>query len=237
MKIIGITRVRNEEHIIGDTLEHVSKLVDGIMIFDDHSTDETVEICKSFPKVISCFENARWESNPIIRLSLEGKHRQLLYQLAKDIYNPDWIYCFDADEFADFEGIDFTADAYKLRLFDYYITPKDANLTWRDRKYIGQEYRDITMLFRPHPDIRFSSRVPTLPNIYNIQTQGFVKHYGKAISVEEWEKTCQYYINHLSEPGIKKRWQGRIGKAIHTKSDFGRDLITWEEREKKGIKL
>ena len=239
MKIIGITRVRNESHIIGDTLEHVSKLVDGIIVMDDCSTDNTFNICHNCNSVIRIYKNKNiWETDPNKRTILEGKHRQMLYNWALE-FNPDWIYYFDADEFADFEGIDFTADAYKLRLWDYYITPEDKNLTWKDRKWIGPEYRDITMLFRPHPSIRFSSRVPKLPASYVIKKQGSVKHYSKAISVENWEETCQYYINHLNEPekGFKQKWQNRIGKAIHTKSDFGRDLITWEDRNSKGIKL
>ena len=62
---------------------------------------------------------------------------------------------------------------------------------------------------------------------------GFVRHYGKAISIEEWERTCDYYINvRWSDrmPELRDRWKQRKGKAIHTKSDFGRKLITWENR-------
>lgn len=47
MKIVGITRIRNEAGIIKATLDHVSKLVDEIYVYDDCSEDNTVEICKS----------------------------------------------------------------------------------------------------------------------------------------------------------------------------------------------
>ena len=40
MKIVGITRIRNEEHIIKQVLEHVSQFVDGILVYDDCSTDQ-----------------------------------------------------------------------------------------------------------------------------------------------------------------------------------------------------
>lgn len=235
---IGITRIRNESHIIKDTLDHVSKLVDEIIIYDDASEDGTVEICKNHPAVIQILRNEIWESDPIIRGRLEKVQRQLLYNAAIK-RNPEWVYYFDADEFASFEGIDFKADAYRLRLFDYYITPEDKHLDWKERKYIGPEYRDILMLFRPHPQIRFTGRVPKVPKNYIVKRAGEVKHYGKAISIEEWEKTCQYYINHLNEPekDFVEKWKSRVGKAVHTISDFGNPLITWDERRKKDIPL
>lgn len=234
--LIAISRVRNESHIIGDVLEHVSKLVDAIIILDDASDDETVRICKQFPKVVKVIEKDIWNPDPRTRLYLEGAHRLELYRAALK-YSPQWIYVFDADEFAYFENIDFKADAYYLRLWDYYITPEDAHLDWRHRTKIGPEYRDIKMLFKPHPDIKFSSRVPKLPKHYKVKRAGSVKHYGKAISVEEWDKTCEYYINHHAEKGISKKWRHRLGRAIHTKSDFGADLITWDNRRSLGYLL
>lgn len=238
-EFIAISRVRNESHIIGDVLEHVSKLVDGIIILDDASTDNTVDICWKFPKVLKVFEVKSWAPNPRARLRLEGQHRQLLYQAALP-YSPKWIYVFDADEFAYFDGINLhnsPYDAYSLRLWDFYITPEDAELDWRHRTKIGPEFRDIKMIFRPHPDIYFSSRVPKLPPHYKIKRAGAVKHYGKAISIEEWNKTCEYYIHHHAEKGISIKWKQRLGKAVHTKSDFGGMLVSWENRNKFGTLL
>ena len=45
-KIIGLIRIRNESLILKDTLDHFSKFVDGIIIFDDHSFDNSVSIAK-----------------------------------------------------------------------------------------------------------------------------------------------------------------------------------------------
>jgi len=236
MKVFGVTRIRNEEDIIENTLEHVSSFVDEIYIFDDCSTDSTISKCLKFPKVKRILQAKTWETNPHKRQVLEGTQRQTIYNEAIK-NNPDWIYYFDADEYADLDSIelsDTSYDAYALRLFDFYITPEDIEKSYKERKFMGPEYRDILTLFRPINGLRFYSRVPQA-NFINIGHKGFIKHYGKAISVEQWEETCNYYINFLyeSQPGnstISEKWKKRKGKAIHTKSDFNRELIKWEDR-------
>jgi len=105
---------------------------------------------------------------------------------------------------------------------------------------MGPEYRDIPMLFKVNPNIKFTDRIPTGIGIPKFG--GYVKHYGKAISIEEWESTCEYYINHrwkTISDNLLQRWKDRRGKAIHSKSDFDRELITWDDRanESKIIKL
>lgn len=56
-KIICILRVRNEELILNDTLEHLSQFCDGIVAFDDASVDNTFCILKSHEKVIAIIKN------------------------------------------------------------------------------------------------------------------------------------------------------------------------------------
>jgi hypothetical protein len=83
------------------------------------------------------------------------------------------------------------------------------------------------MLWRGNRKVFFKQRIPA--NLSgNKAVQGYVKHYGKAISVEEWERTCNYYVHYF--PRYAKKWAGRRGKAVHTLSDFGRPLIKWEDR-------
>ncbi len=237
MKIFGVCRIRNEQDIIESTLSHVSGLVDEIYVYDDHSIDQTIEICKYFDKVKRIIRSKSWEPDPRKRQTLEGTQRQRIF-LEAFKNNPDWIYYFDADEYADFDGVDFEnkqVGAYKMRLFDFYITPEDRTHHYLDRKFIGPEFRDILTLFRPTVRTRFGSRVPSGFSGC-VKTGGFIKHYGKAISVQQWEETCDYYINHLFEkqPGnstISQKWTDRKGKAVHNGiSDFGRPLITWKDR-------
>lgn len=234
MKVIGITRVRNEENIIQATLDHVSTLVDGIIVCDDASTDNTVEICEAHESVIKVIKNEVWATTPGGRSHAEGSLRQLPYvEAVKE--GADWVYYFDADEYADFSLVDFNSnvETYIFRLFDYYITEDDIDDHYLTRPNMGPEYRDIHMLFKVNGRINFRSRIP---NGFSgpVALGGYVKHYGKAISVEEWDKTCEYYINNRWCGGVSnmllQRWKNRIGKAIHTESDFGEPFITWNDR-------
>lgn len=236
MKMVGITRIRNVSSIIEYTLAHVSNLVDEIYVFDDCSTDDTIAICKKFPKVKRIMKSKTWSRNPIVRMRLEGSQRQAIF-LESLKSNPDWVYYFDADEIAYFDDIDFldkNISAYRMRLFDFYITEGDVNKRFFERKYMGPEFRDILTLFRPSKNVHFPTRLPG-GITGRVESKGFIKHYGKAISINDWEEKCDYYINHLYEtqPGnstISEKWKKRKGRAIHTKSDFNRQLIEWEDR-------
>ena len=63
MKIYGLLRVRNEEHIIQDTLNHFDQFcTGGIFIYDDCSTDNTYLICKNHPSVKKIIKGEKWDS-------------------------------------------------------------------------------------------------------------------------------------------------------------------------------
>lgn len=234
--VYGITRIRNEEAIIQDTLDYYSQYCDGIYVYDDCSTDQTLEIVKSHLAVKGIIEGKEWDTD---RTRAEYITRQAILELAqKD--NPEWLIYFDADERIEFPDIDLTnIDGISMKLFDYYITEEDRDKNYNERKWLGPEYRDILMMFRNTPDVKYhlpDQREATLAPNSRIINTGYVKHYGKAISIEEWEKTCEYYSKNFPEP-YKTKWENRKGKAIHTKSDFGNELITWEQKEDYGFPL
>lgn len=237
-RLVGITRVRNEAAIIADTLDHFSQWCDGgIIVYDDCSTDDTVAIASAHPStqvgkdrfgdgVIEQFEP--WQTD---RTREEWRHRQILLEAAR-VREPEWIIYFDADERLVWDGKlpeDPAVDALYFDLFDAYITESDIRDRYEDRRWYGPEYRKIVFAFRNLPLMRFHHPDQRIVEGYRAPVlAGACKHYGKAISIEEWESTCDYYIRWFPEP-YKTKWRARKGKAIHTESDFGRPLYTWEE--------
>src|SRR5258708_17112406 len=96
--LIGITRIRNEALILQDTLDYVGKHVDAIVAYDDASTDRTLEILGGHPKVAVIVTNRSWEADIEARRIAEGRHRGLLLQTAREHFQFDWTFCFDAAE-------------------------------------------------------------------------------------------------------------------------------------------
>ncbi len=242
-KIYGLIRVRNEEKIIQDSLDHLEQFcTGGIFVYDDCSTDNTPSICEKHPSVKKVIRGKSWDKE---RARAEFENRAAILHEAKKAANEnDWFVYIDADERIEYDwsnlyNLSSDVIGIRMRLFDFYITPEDVNEPYYNRKYIGPEYRDILIAFRNLPTLRYDTmdqREVTLGKEGKVLNEGYVRHYGKAISVEEWEKTCDYYSKHF--PMYSEKWEKRRGKAVHYKySDFGNELITWDEKEKKGIDL
>lgn len=252
-KLAGITVVRNEELIIRDTLDHFGQFCDAIYVYDDCSTDRTAEICKGHDKVKRVIQGEVWDPN---RYRAQTMNRSRVLQECQirefDRFGSDWIICFDADERVEFHFKVFYdlilgggehwfrgVDAVRVKLFDFYITPEDVDRPYREREWLGPEYREIIMMYKNSPYLEFNmpgQREVTLGSNDKILNTGYVRHYGKAISVEEWEKTCEYYTTYFGEP-FRSKWERRKGRAIHTMSDFGRPLIKWGEKDEKGVRI
>lgn len=243
LQIFGLTRVMNESRIIKETLDHLSEFCSGgIFVYDDCSTDNTVELCKNHPKVILVIEGKYWDSD---REKAEFENRQSLLTEAQKFANEnDWFVYIDADERIEFDwnsiaGFNENAAAVRMKLFDFYITPEDIYKKYAERQFIGPEFREIITAFKNSPLIRYDQpdqREVTVDTNGIIINQGFVKHYGKSISVEQWEETCNYYVDHF--PKYAEKWEKRKGKAVHYGfSDFGNKLIKWSEKEILGFPL
>jgi glycosyltransferase involved in cell wall biosynthesis len=240
--LVAMTRIRNEALILPDTLDYLAGQVDAILAYDDASTDETVEILRAHPKVALIVANRAWEQDIEARKLAEGRHRGLLLDMAREQLPHDWMLCFDPDEriAGDFRrfvrgAADAPFDSVKVQLFDAYMTPGD-NAPYRSgmklldfRRFYGPEQRDILMLWRNRPEISFAERGRVPAGLGRVAVDLYCQHYGKALSVEHWEETCDYYIKHFPYETYGKKWSERKGQAIHTESDFKRPLYEWGE--------
>ncbi len=89
-KLTAGIRVKNGERFADECLRDLSEYVDEIVVLDDGSTDRTIEICRSFPKVTNVVQ---WKKD----FFHEGIDRNVVLALAKNT-NPDWILLPDIDE-------------------------------------------------------------------------------------------------------------------------------------------
>ena len=240
--LVGMTRIRNEGLILPDTLDYLGGQVDAIIAYDDASTDATVEMLRAHPKVALIVANQSWEQDVEARKLAEGRHRGLLLDMARAELPHDWMLCFDPDEritehlrsFVTGPGA-VNCDSVKVKLFDAYLTQEDSapyrsDLKLLDfRRFYGPEQRDILMLWRNRREISFAERGRVPGGLGRVKTDLYCQHYGKALSVDHWEETCDYYIRHFPYETYGKKWTERKGQAIHTESDFKRPLYEWGE--------
>lgn len=89
MKVITLVPVKNEAWIIEYALKNFSSFSDHIIVADQGSTDETVEICNKFEKVRVINNPYKAHTNQI---------RWLLLEEARKIEGNNLIVCLDADE-------------------------------------------------------------------------------------------------------------------------------------------
>jgi hypothetical protein len=193
------------------------------------------------PKVALVVANGAWEQDIKARRLAEGRHRGLLLEIARAELGYEWMLCFDPDERvsgdlrASLQGFEGDAcDGIRVQLFDAYMTPDDCEPYRPDRelldfrRYFGPEQRDILMLWRNRPEIHFAEHHAREPGgLKSVRTDLYCQHYGKSLSVEHWEETCDYYIKHFPFDTYGRKWTERKGKGIHTESDFQRPLYEW----------
>jgi len=239
--LIGMTRIRNESLILPDTLDYLTDHVDAIIAYDDASTDETVDILRQHPKVALIVANQSWEKDVDARKRAEARHRGLLLDMARAELPHEWMFCFDPDERVTGDLRSFVTglaaencDSVRVQLFDAYMTPEDCEPYRPDvplidfRRFYGPEQRDILMLWRNRPEIHFAEVHGRTPGgTEQVKTDLYCQHYGKSLSVDHWEETCDYYLRHFPFETYGRKWTERKGRAIHTESDFKRPLYEW----------
>ena len=89
-KVVAMYRVKNEERWIKKSIESIYNICSEIVVFDDASTDKTLEICSGFDKVVEIHQ----QSNDSFD---EARDRTILLQMALK-RKPTIILSLDGDE-------------------------------------------------------------------------------------------------------------------------------------------
>ncbi|WP_052328585.1 glycosyltransferase family 2 protein, partial [Pseudomonas gingeri] len=239
--LLVLLRVRNEELVLPDTLDHLSTFADYICVYEDASNDGTRELLKTCEKVVLIVENDQWQSGADNRLLSETRHRGLLLEMARRHFEFCWCMCCDADEryigrIREYvtSSLDCKPEAVRVQLFDAYMSRGDdapympGTPLLNFRRLFGVERRDILMLWQNRETVKFvglDAREPVVTG--RIDVNFFCQHYGKSLSYEHWDATCDYYSTHFPWVPYGEKWSKRKGRALHELSDFGRELQAW----------
>lgn len=234
MKVSVVSRVYNERYLINEFLDYYREIVtkDGgkFYFYDDGSTDGTLEILQKDP---DCVVVAGTRESGVMSHNNQRPQRRMMMDLAcKDLGENDYILLLDIDEFLTFnQPIEtITQDLVYFDLFDFYITEEDKDLHWSKREYVGPERRHIAFMVRKGAyKTVVADRTLVTTGGPVLHEGGFVKHMGKAVSIEYWENKCSHYASPGMPEKYRGKWEARKGKAIHTVSDFNTPLYKWDD--------
>lgn len=89
-RFLGVMRIKNEAEHIAEVIESLLPLCAHVLVFDDHSDDDTVSICESYGDRVT-----------VVHSPFEGldEARDKTYLLSKiPQFDPDWVIWIDGDE-------------------------------------------------------------------------------------------------------------------------------------------
>jgi len=239
MQVRGITKGRNEAHILGATLDSWAAVCNGgIHVYcdacDDHRSTE--EIARQHPAVVEVLASNLTDPN---RERAEWFHRrQVLHSALRFLTPDDWVVYFDGDEHLErFDPACLTADLGMVACesYDVYITPEDEHLSEWDyagRQWVSSEFQFSPYFYSCRNKLDFykpDQRNIELPPGTRYKVSGLVRHWGKGLSVAKWEEKCRYYAETFG-PKYAAKWQARHGQAVKADmcSDFGLPLVAAE---------
>lgn len=201
-KLTAMMIVRNEANrYLKMVLDDLVQYVDEIVILDDNSTDNTYELCATYPKVVVLDRVRKGEFGQD-----ESVPRWSLWQATLRT-NPDWILAVDADEVFEnrFKSVvrsminQTTYDWYAFRFYHFWhsMTHYRVDKLWAPINYGPRLVRYIPgARYTWHDKRLHGGSIP--PNIYydypGRQSDIRIKHYGYAAGPEETRRKYEWYV-------------------------------------------
>lgn len=238
-KIVAMMRLRNEERWIEKSLDAASSICDSIVIIDNGSTDDTVKICKSFPKVTKIIDQ---HSLPFD----DTRDKNTLFQMALK-RNPDFTLTLDGDEILQIEAKDLLLEELTVLYpdvpvieFEFFYMWDKPNQYRYDGSYSMQWFRRLLQISSQPKDLKFdatdydgNAHCPHIPQKsigwdHPVRSRMKIFHYGyydeklrqkKYNFYNETQPSpyeCDNYIHTISGKG---RFSGPHGIEIRTLPD------------------
>ncbi|MBK6765083.1 MAG: glycosyltransferase [bacterium] len=88
--IYAMMNIRNEDRWLREVLDNAARICDGIVVYDDSSTDKTPEICQVHPAVVAYQRCEETQTD-------KARDKNRMFAMAKE-YPFDWMLCIDGDE-------------------------------------------------------------------------------------------------------------------------------------------
>lgn len=232
--LYGIMLVRNESgRYLEKVLEQMRTVCDKIIVLDDASTDDTVEICLRYISEcregfkIHISEQSLWETD-------ELRQRKLLWDMACDCAKQgDWILCLDADEtIANIDQlprmiaiVEATSNRYDSIAFPLYDMWDETH--YRDDELWNAHSRPWVMCVRYDPDREYiwretplhCGRFPLNAAEYAAITNLKIQHWGWSRENDRIEKYNRYM---RSDP------EGKSGSLFQYASILDKDPVLKE---------
>lgn len=233
-KIVLSMIVHNESgRYLEKTLDKALKVVDAVLIIDDASTDNTLEICEEKLKNIT----HKIIHNEKSMFHKEYKLRKLQWSETLK-FNPGWILSLDADEVLEDRAPELikqlikidNIDVYNFKLFDMWNETE-----YRDDKWWSAHNSYMTFLIRYQPKFKYKfkktnqhcGRLPkNLKYLENADIDLKIKHFGWAREEDRKAKYERYKkLDKDGKYGVIEQYESILDKTPNLRKfeDYGKD--------------